>query len=206
MLATQSIRRHADGSIDYGHYKTEAVRLRGQAMRDALKPRATFKMFAAATAIGIALLAGIAGPHVVGSPVVPATSSAMQAAWLERTREAGRAGTHAALVQDANAIRQRIVALSNSDPRRRWDSYGKSTNRGRHAAIAELKRQGAKTQTQMARASVTVARSQDEANAELQGRIARSRVGHAEALLRSRAWWESFGQRRHGIGTLAAAD
>ena len=55
MTQSHDIHRHRDGSIDFDSYRAQAAMLRGQAMRDAFKLKATFNF----TLIALAVIIGV---------------------------------------------------------------------------------------------------------------------------------------------------
>jgi cytochrome c oxidase subunit IV len=60
MIQDHEIRRHANGAIDLDFYRTEAIALRQQAMRDAFKLKATF-------AFALLTISMIVGATIVAS-------------------------------------------------------------------------------------------------------------------------------------------
>ena len=133
------IRQRSDGSIDYSHYYARPVSLMPHLRR--FSPTAVSPKMWLAMAVTLAALALTPALAVERTVAHFQTSAATSAQIGER---------QAASFKSAQALHARMEVLANSDPRKWWDGYGKSTSRSQSAAIAELQRQLDKTRAVMA--------------------------------------------------------
>lgn len=65
MVQAFASRRLTNGAIDFDFYRTQAVALRGAALRDAVKLKAALRIAASAVAVGLAVAAAISAPKAL---------------------------------------------------------------------------------------------------------------------------------------------